>query len=63
MFIDNRMQSLSGQTQESIGLDPEIFYNLHNFINTINPIVEKMEVKPKVNLQWWFNKKYQERFN
>jgi len=29
----------------------------------INPIVEKMEVKPKVNLQWLFNKKYQERFN
>lgn len=29
----------------------------------INPIVDKMEVKPKVNLQWWFNKKYQERFN
>ena len=29
----------------------------------INPIVEKMEVKPKVNLQWWFNKKYQERFS
>lgn len=28
----------------------------------INPIVEKMEIKPKVNLQWWFNKKYQERF-
>ncbi|MBJ7540115.1 hypothetical protein JG537_00040 [Streptococcus sp. SL1232] len=29
----------------------------------INPIVEKMEVKPKVNLQWLFNKKYQERFS
>ncbi|SDJ60017.1 hypothetical protein [Streptococcus gallolyticus] len=29
----------------------------------INPIVKKLEVKPKVNLQWWFNKKYQERFN
>jgi len=28
----------------------------------INPIVEKMEVKPKVNLQWLFNKKYQKRF-
>ncbi len=28
----------------------------------INPIVDKMEIKPKVNLQWWFNKKYQERF-
>ena len=29
----------------------------------INHIVEKMEVKPKVNLQWLFNKKYQERFS
>jgi|GEM_PF-1213697 len=29
----------------------------------INPIVDKMEVKPKVNLQWLFNKKYQERFS
>ncbi|MBE6164726.1 MAG: hypothetical protein E7156_05340 [Streptococcus gallolyticus] len=29
----------------------------------INPIVKKMEVKPKVNLQWLFNKKYQERFS
>ncbi len=29
----------------------------------INPIVEKMEVKPKVNLQWLFDKKYQKRFS
>ncbi len=28
----------------------------------INPIVEKMEVKPSVNLQWLFNKIYQKRF-
>lgn len=29
----------------------------------INPIVEEMEIEPKVNLQWLFNKKYQNRFN
>ncbi|MFC3927606.1 hypothetical protein ACVR05_10730 [Streptococcus caprae] len=29
----------------------------------INPIVEEMEIEPKVNLQWLFNKKYQDRFN
>lgn len=29
----------------------------------INPIVEKMEVKPKINLQWLFNQKYQKRFS
>ena len=29
----------------------------------IDPIVEKMEVKPKVNLQWLFNKKYQKHFS
>ena len=28
----------------------------------INPIVEKMETKPSVNLQWLFNKIYQKRF-
>lgn len=29
----------------------------------INPIVEKMEIKPKINLQWLFNQKYQKRFS
>ncbi|SDB22020.1 hypothetical protein SAMN02910293_01109 [Streptococcus henryi] len=29
----------------------------------INPIVEEMKIEPKINLQWLFNKKYQDRFN
>lgn len=29
----------------------------------ITPIADKMAVKPKINLQWLFNRKYQKRFS
>ena len=35
----------------------------HYIDEIITPIVNKLEDKPRVDLQWFFNKKYQERFS